>query len=125
MWTTEETTRIAVIGRSTRRTVNELRWITIDGVQHAVMRQVSPEGVTFHADVPLMAIDQQYGVVLLRPVDGGGVRRVEAFWVEARVIGAELPEGFAVRLTVDQFQKAADDIDAYVLGEDGSGAGAD
>lgn len=108
-----ETTKMPVIGRSTRRLRSELRWVTRDEERFVVMRQVGPDPVEFHAQVPLMAIDQQYGLVVLRPRPSGGVRRVEAFWVEARVIGTDLPEGFAVQLTVSQFQKAAEDIDAW------------
>lgn len=110
----EEVTKMPVIGRSKRTVRSELRWVDAEGEPFVVMRQVSPDPVAFYADVPLMAIDQQYGLVVLRPVAGGGVRRVEAFWVEARVIGADLPEGFAVHITVGQFQKAASDIDAWV-----------
>jgi len=113
---TVETTKMPVIGRSTRRLRSELRWVDTAQERFVVMRQVSPDPVAFHAEVPLLAIDQQYGLVVLRPRPDGGVRRVEAFWVEARVIGADLPEGFAVRLTVSQFQKAAADIDAWAEG---------
>lgn len=113
-FTSTETTRVPLLGRSDRVVRNALRWVDDEaGVRWLVMRQVAPDGVSFRAEVPLMAIDQQYGVVVLGPRPDGGVRRVEAFWVEARVLGADVPEGFAVQLTVRQFQDSADAIDAW------------
>jgi len=116
-FTSTETTKVALLGRSTRTVRSELLWLSAES-EFMIMRQTAPDPVEFHADIPLMGIDQQYGLALLRALPGGGVRRVEAFWVEARLLGSDLPEGLAVRTTVNQFQKAADDIDAWLSGED-------
>jgi len=115
-FTTEETTKVPFLGRSTRTVATEFTWVNTSTQRCAAMRQVAPEPVAFHAAVPLMGIDQQYGLVILCPYESG-VRRIEAFWVEARLLGSDLPEGIAVRTTVNQFQKAADDLDAWVSGE--------
>lgn len=106
----EEETRVPVLGRTTRVFTGELRWLTTDaGAQVLSQRVLGPDPVDVAS--ALLAIDQQYGFSVISPHEGGSIR-AEAIWVEARIVGAELPEGFAVRQAVQQMQATADALDA-------------
>lgn len=105
--------KVPVLGETTRTYRTELRWEQdADGEAFLAARQVSPDPITFALD--LLAVDQQYGVWFAWPTDSGALR-VEAFWIDARILGTfTLPEGFAVRQAVDQMQKTASEMDAWV-----------
>ncbi|MFM2163461.1 MAG: hypothetical protein RLZZ383_2973 [Pseudomonadota bacterium] len=106
--------KVPVLGETTRTYRTEMRWETdADGERFLALRQVAPDPMTFHLD--LLAVDQQYGVSLVWPTTTGALR-VEAFWIDARILGTlTLPEGFAVRQAVDQMQTTASEMDAWVL----------
>lgn len=111
-----EEASVPVMGVSRRTIQTHLRWVTGDhGVEVLAMRQVVPEATSF--DVALMEIDQQYGFTLVHPHEGGA-RRLEAFWVDARVLGLELPEGYAVQQAVQRMQASAAELDAWAASED-------
>lgn len=106
--------KVPVLGETTRTYRTEMRWETDDaGDTFLALRQVAPDPISFNLD--LLAVDQQYGVSLVWPTATGALR-VEAFWIDARILGnLTLPEGFAVRQAVDQMQKTASEMDAWVL----------
>ncbi len=110
-----EVSRIPLLGTATRTTESALRWVVGDasGARFLAMRQLDPDPTDF--TTPLLAVDQQYGLTLLADAPDGGTLRLEAIWVDARVLGAELPEGFAVRQAVGRMAKSAADMDAYFL----------
>lgn len=115
-FTAEEENRIPVLGRSWKTTTAHLRWVTppSGGPDVLAMRQLTPEPIDFGS--PVLAVDQQYGFSMLRP-EADGTTRVEALWVDARVVGLELPEGWAVAQAVGRMQQSADDLDAFFAGE--------
>jgi hypothetical protein len=104
--TVSDETQIPMLGRASRTFTNQLRWVTSDaGEELLAVRQLAPDPVDLTST--LLAIDQQYSFALVGEHEEGAVR-AEAIWVDARVLGAELPEGFAVRQAVGQMQTAAD-----------------
>lgn len=109
-----EVTSVPLLGASERVLHTALRWVPdTEGV--LAVRQLVPEPTTF--EVTLMAVDQQYGFIVLEPMSDGGTRRSEAFWVDAQVLGLEVPEGYAVQQAVSRMQSSAGEIDTYFLGE--------
>lgn len=106
--TVDDETEVPLLGTAARRFTNQLRWVRSEaGETVLAVRQLAPEPVEITST--LMAIDQQYSFALVAD-DGSGALRAEAIWVDARLLGAELPEGFAVRQAVGQMQTAADVI---------------
>lgn len=117
-YTAIETSTVPVLGQSVRTIRSELQWVdTTAGAEVFAMRQLVPEPTDF--TTPLLAIDQQYGFTLVRATDTGS-ERLETFWVDAKVIGLELPEGFAVHQAVGRMQASADDLDAWFAAQDGA-----
>lgn len=110
-----EVTSVPLLGDSERELYTELAWVDAHPGVLAV-RQLVPEPTVFA--VPLLAVDQQYGFFVLEPGPQGGTRRAEAFWVDAKVIGLEVPEGYAVDQAVGRMQSSAAEIDAWYLGGD-------
>lgn len=112
-FTADEVSTVPVLGDSERRLTTEYQWL--EGHDDVLaLRQLAPEPTVFSS--PLMEVDQQYGFVLLEPLPGGGTRRTEAFWVDARFLGASAPEGFTVSQAVGRMQDSADQIDAWIQG---------
>lgn len=108
-----ETADVPVAVSSIRVVTNEMRWVPdAAGDVMLAIRQLAPEPTDFQ--VKLMAVDQQYNFILVRPHEGGS-QRIEAIWVDAKVLGVAVPEGEAVRQAVSRMQKSADDIDAFFL----------
>ncbi len=106
--TVDDETQVPLLGTASRRFTNQLRWVTSEaGEVVLAVRQLAPQPVTITST--LMAIDQQYSFAVVAD-EGDGALRAESIWVDARVLGAELPEGFAVRQAVRQMQTAADVI---------------
>jgi hypothetical protein len=113
--TIEEVTTVPILGRSTRTFTNEHRWVTSEtGRRALVVRQLAPEPIEMATAI--LRIDQQYAFSIVGPREDGAVR-AEAIWVDAKVLGAELPEGYAVRQAVRRMQSTADAVDARGLGE--------
>lgn len=92
--TAAQVVQVPILGESTQD-VNQLyrRLNGTDGTPFIITRVLSPEGVSFNTSI--VDIPQQYQLFVLYPHDGG-TRRVEAFWVEAHVIGLNVPDSVAV-----------------------------
>lgn len=109
----ERTNDLSLFGVSTQAFTRELRWVT-SGVVDAdvlVTRDLAPSPAEVTS--AFIAIDQQYAYSLFFPDDGGLVR-FDAFWVEARVIGVDLPDTFALDLSVTTMARTAEQIDAWI-----------
>ncbi len=114
----EQTTDVPILGQATQTLTRSFRWVTpADGDRYVVSRTLSPTPVTFDTDI--LAVDQQYALVLIAP-DGSGQRRYETFWVESRFLGIEVPEYFAVENAVGAMQSQAAAVDEFL---DGGGEG--
>ncbi len=103
---------IPILGEATQTFERAFRWVEPrDGVPWIAVRLLSPTPIDFNTQI--LAVDQQYSFFALYP-DGGTTSRVEAFWVEARALGFELPESFAVTNAVNEMQDQADQVDAFL-----------
>ena len=108
----EQTVQVPVLGEASQTVQRDFRWVRPRGQEaYVVSRSLAPEPIEF--TTTLMAVDQQYALVVLVPYEGG-TRRVETFWVEARVLGMDVPEYFAVTSAVNEMQDQADRIDEWL-----------
>jgi hypothetical protein len=107
----------SILGEATQTFSRSFRWVEPrDTDPYVVSRLLAPEPIAFDSEI--LAVDQQYSLVVLYP-DGQATRRLETFWVEARALGFELPEAFAVSNAVSTMQNQADEIDAFIDGGEG------
>ena len=107
----------SILGEATQSFSRSFRWVEPrDAEPYVVSRLLAPEPIAFDSEI--LAVDQQYSLVVLYP-DGQATRRLETFWVEARALGFELPEAFAVSNAVSTMQNQADEIDAFIDGGEG------
>jgi hypothetical protein len=108
---------VPILGESTQTMERSFRWVRpAEGEAWIASKLLSPTPVEFTTSI--LAVDQQYSFFALYP-DGDIARRVEAFWVEARALGAELPEAFAVDMAVGEMQTQADRVDEFLAGGEG------
>lgn len=91
--------------RSFRRTLLD------DGSSAVIVRELIPQGID--SDSTIFKMDAQFAYAILREHDGG-TQRIEAFWVDAEVIGIELPDYFALEMAVDQMNATAEEVDAFI-----------
>ena len=113
----EQIVEVPVLGEATQTVRRDARWIEPRGEPpFVVIRSLAPDPIEF--TTTLMAVDQQYALVVLQPL-GVGTRRIETFWVETRFLGIDVPEYFAVTTAVTEMQDQADRIDTWLV--DGGG----
>lgn len=110
--TISQTVDVAILGESTQDIDQVWRRLhTEDGQPFIVSRILSPAGVSFRTNI--VAIDQQYQLYVLYP-QGEGTRRVEAFWVEGRVIGLDIPDSVAVDNFARSMGDQAERVDTFL-----------
>jgi hypothetical protein len=115
--TASQVIEIPILGEATQTFQRSFRWVyPDDGEPWIASRLLSPQPIEFTTEI--LAVDQQYSFFALYP-DGGVTSRVEAFWVEARALGFEMPETFAVANAVTEMQTSADRVDAFLDGGEG------
>ena len=113
----EQTVQVPVLGEASQTVQRDFRWVRPRGQDaFVVSRTLAPTPIEF--TTTRMAVDQQYALVVLVPHDAG-TRRIETFWVEARFLGIDVPEYFAVTSAVNEMQDQADRIDEWL--DDGGG----
>ncbi|MCA9490494.1 MAG: hypothetical protein KC621_11240 [Myxococcales bacterium] len=56
---------------------------------------------------------QQYSYSLFLPEDSGTLR-FDTFWLEVRVIGLDIPDTFALDMSISMMGNTADQVDAWV-----------
>lgn len=114
---TQEAVRInelGFFGTSSQTFTKHFRWIeTEEGEQVLLLRTLSPEPVDVSRDI--FKIHQQYDFSLFTPHDGG-TRRLENFWVDADVIGMDVPDTFALDQAVKAMKNTRDELDEIVMG---------
>lgn len=112
-----QTVSVTLLGDSTQSFDANYRRITPDeGDPFVVIRTLSPGGVAFNSNI--MVVHQQYGLAVLYP-HGDTARRVEAFWVDAEVIGMDVPDYYAVEQAAKTMADQAQRVDDYVDGVTG------
>lgn len=110
-----QTARVTLLGEATQEIFSSWRWIeSEDGTAFLVERTLAPDPITFSTNI--VAVDQQYALVVLYPWEGHG-RRSEAFWVESRVIGADVPDSFGITQAANSIVEQADRIDDHLDGQ--------
>ncbi len=113
----EQTVEVSLLGEASQTVRRDFRWVRPRGEDpFVVSRSLAPSPIEFNTTI--MAVDQQYALVVLVP-HGEGTRRIETFWVEARFLGIDVPEYFAVTSAVNEMQDQADRIDEWLA--DGGG----
>ncbi|MEZ4315871.1 MAG: hypothetical protein R3F61_00130 [Myxococcota bacterium] len=109
-----ETANVSLLGTSVRHYTHTIFWIEHETFGRvAAIRSLSPDPIEFSSNIT--RVNQQYGLVYILP-DGDGARRVEAFWVDAEVIGLDVPDSFAVDTAINQMGNQAENIDDIIEG---------
>jgi hypothetical protein len=104
-------TDAGLFGDATSEFRREFRWVPSDAGTVLAVRDLVPEKVEMSGGV--VAIHQQFAYTLWFPA-GSGTQRFDAFWVDAEVIGLDVPDTFAIDLAVSSLGKAAEDVDRFV-----------
>lgn len=104
--TATEVNTIPILGQAETTQYRQYRWVRLsDGRQVIFSRGINPDGVELSSDI--LEVDQQYSFYCSYPAPEDA-RRLDALWVDARFLGAELPEAFAVDQAVSEMQAGAD-----------------
>lgn len=106
-----EVTKVSLLGEATRELEQVLVRVGTDDVPMTFQRTLVPGGVAFNSD--LMKVHQQYGVMVLWDQDGAA-HRLEAFWVDAEIIGLDVPDSFAVDQAVLSMRNYSEQIDVWL-----------
>jgi hypothetical protein len=113
--TVDETADVTLLGEATRTYTMSYRWIVPEDEDEAVLyiRTLSPEEMVFTGSAIDAQVHQQYAFVALYP-EGDVARRVEAFWVDFEVLGADIPDTFAVDNAVNGMASQAERVDEWI-----------
>lgn len=110
-----EVAKIPLLGQSTRTYHQQMRWLDVtDGTGPVLaVRQIGATPIEFKLK-GILEVDQQYGFTLIYPT-AEGARRIEAFWIDARILGdLNIPPGFAVRQAANAMSSTADAFDVWI-----------
>ena len=111
-FTVDQVVDVPILGEATQSISRSYRWVRPeDADPFVVSRGLAPDPISFSTNI--MEVDQQYDFAVIYPRDGV-TWRVETFWVEARIIGADVPDYFAVTSAVNEMQDQADRIDEFL-----------
>lgn len=112
--TFQQTAKVTLLGEATQTMTQQYRWVTSnDGVDFVVVRALAPDPMSFSTNIA--SVFQQYSLAVMHP-HGSGARRIEAYWVDSRVVGASVPDYFAVDSAVKAFGAQAERIDDFIEG---------
>lgn len=114
--TGERQTDQPLIGKSVQQFEQLFRWAqTADGREVLLFRTLVPEETEMLAPVPIAALRQNYILAAIWSRDGQ-TQRVEANWVDAEILGLDLPDSILLDQVVNAMETQADEIDAFVSG---------
>ena len=103
---------IGFLGESEQQFRREYRWLTLEDESVVLAtRDIVPEPAVMSGNV--FRMNQQYSYTLIFPNEDGGTTRMDTFWVDAEVIGIELPDYFALETAVNNMQDTAEQVDAF------------
>jgi hypothetical protein len=106
--TLTEITVLPIIGKASTTHRRELRWVRLtDGREILCSRGLNPAGVEFNTT--LIEVRQQYAFYCSYPAPVNA-RRLEAMWVDAYLLGADIPISWAVDQVVSEMQSNADRV---------------
>ncbi len=108
-----QTVAVPFLGEATQTVTRQFRWVEpADGEPFIVSRSISPTPMEF-SNGGIMAVDQQYALVIFVPWPDDALR-VETFWVEARFLGADVPEYFAVEQAISTMGDQVEAVNEFV-----------
>ena len=106
--TITEVTELPVIGIATTTHRRGLRWVRLtDGREIICSRGLNPDGVGLTTNI--IEVQQQYSFYCSYPAPENA-RRLEAIWVDAYLLGADIPIAWAVDQVVGEMQSNADRV---------------
>jgi len=112
--TLTETTTLPIVGKATTTHLRELRWVRLtDGRDVLCSRGLNPKGVEFNTNI--LEVRQQYAFYCVYPAPVNA-RRLEAIWVDAYLLGEDIPIAWAVDRVVDEMQANADRVNDLLDG---------
>lgn len=92
----------------------QLRWLETD--VGTVLVQRSWLHTPAEVNLDFLKLHEQYYMWVLVPTEEGA-QSVQATWVVAEIVGAEVPENLALNLVVDSMKTDAETLDAFVAAE--------
>lgn len=102
-------------GTGEQQVLAQFRWTTLeDGTDVMVYRSLAPDPM--ETDSVLFKAHQHFTLYTL--VDASVPEKFETHWVEAELIGIDLPDTFAIDSAVSSMQSQVEDIDAFIQGDD-------
>ena len=102
---------LTIFGTATQDFRREFRWTSLEsGTPVLTVRETIPTETTMTS--PVLVIHQEYVYTML--FDDDGTQRLDAYWIDAEVIGADIPDSFALDFAVKGMKKAAEDVDLWV-----------
>ncbi len=105
---------MGMFGTSEQTFTRDFRWLELDdGTVVLTARDLATEPAEISSG--LVQIDQQYAWSVFLPA-GRGTLRFDTFWVEARAVGVDIPDAFAVDLAVSSMAETAEAVDAWTGG---------
>jgi hypothetical protein len=106
--TLTEVTVLPLVGAASSTHRRELRWVRLtDGREVICSRGLNARGIEF--STPIIEVRQQYSFYCSYPAPINA-RRLEALWVDAYLLGADIPIAWAVDLVVSEMQANADRV---------------
>jgi hypothetical protein len=113
--TVTETSKVTLLGEATRTYDLQYRWVErSDGGTTLLIRTLNPEPVELSSNIA--KVHQQYALVAIFEDGRGAEHRAETFWVDAEIIGMDVPDAFAVDNAVLSMAAQAERIDAFLDG---------
>lgn len=67
----------------------------------------------------IVSLDQQYYFTVTLPLADGTTRRLQATWMIAELVGAEVPEATALNMVINSMQKTAEELNAWLAEQQG------
>ena len=106
-------TDLGLLGEGTQDFESAFRWVALsDGRTGLFIRQLSPDDTVLGNDI--VKIHSNYSFAFLYPKTDGGLRRMEAQWIDAEVVGADIPETFALDIAVRTMANRANELDVFL-----------
>lgn len=109
-----ERAKVKLLGEGERTYTSSYRWVDTEELPRALfIRQIAPSEMKFEGSAINMTVHQQYSFVMIYEKNGIG-RRVEAFWVDAELVGVDVPDTFAVDTAVNTIADQAERVDTWI-----------
>ncbi|HHO50932.1 MAG TPA: hypothetical protein ENK18_08690 [Deltaproteobacteria bacterium] len=106
-----ERTKVVLLGEAERTFDIAYRSLLLDEGTFTFVRQITPEPMSFSTG--LATVHQQYSFVMLFD-EGTSAQRIEAFWVDAEILGLDVPDSYAVDQAVSAMADQAERVDAWI-----------